>query len=781
MKKVSFLSLLLLLIDLTIPKQGQNCGGNYIYYNMLFDRDLVFSNGNSLTSFNLWNYNSSLYGTYPVKLQNAIEWANFLENKYIAKDLIPIIYREDDFTTHAKEMSNLRQARMSEKDISQKEIVFINYLELALQIEDHLKAYVPNPWDYEENETKKNPEEYQRLVNKTQQMLQVAQHQMIKERLAFQLIKLHRYEENYQEVINLYEKNFVNSKSFIAYWAMDHYAGTLAKIGRKSESNYYFSKVYINSPSRRESAYLSISFNSDQEMTEAKNLCQTNDEKLALHFIRGMESKNLAIDDIDFIIKNGGNHEYARVLISYEINKLEKILLNRDELDNLVNPVTNKNDAVTYLNRLINLNKQIINVDDVSKFWHVSLAYLYFLNKDYSNSKAILDGNVPTDPNLKRQYTVIEILNYVSTKNELSVVDENVIGHKLYEINDFKENLSSISSTNSKNPEIIDYSYFNSYRKGYEDYNTINQYIFELIYSKVKGKNAFKELIFNGQTIETDLYCRDFSNWNEQEQGKKALTTGYIDELISSLESTDKTKLTEYASNYYFSNDHFKVIKSILHEIKATLLMRNPEKLNEAISIFEQLPEYFNWKLTRFTDPFYIGAKNPIIHKANEYGDPTSKLELAKQLQQFYEKAKSTNSANDYFQLGVAYYNLSYYSDSWNFLAYYRCSTSPNGFTDNRIAMNFLNKALSIGLKDREMEAKAHFMAARCELNLFTQSYGEIYVNYGEYQLFDKFLVDINQQGFQKNFAALKKSYSNTNFYQEIVSECSYFASYISK
>jgi hypothetical protein len=48
---------------------------------------------------------------------------------------------------------------------------------------------------------------------------------------------------------------------------------------------------------------MSISINSDQEMTEAKNLCQTNDEKLALHFIRGMESKNLAIDDIDFIVQ----------------------------------------------------------------------------------------------------------------------------------------------------------------------------------------------------------------------------------------------------------------------------------------------------------------------------------------------------------------------------------------------------------------------------------------------------------------------------------------------
>jgi hypothetical protein len=52
----------------------------------------------------------------------------------------------------------------------------------------------------------------------------------------------------------------------------------------------------------------------------------------------------------------------------------------------------------------------------------------------------------------------------------------------------------------------------------------------------------------------------------------------------------------------------------------------------------------------------------------------------------------------------------------WSFLAYYRCTYEPNGFLDNSIALNFLNKALSIGLKNRELEAKAHFMGARCEL-----------------------------------------------------------------
>ena len=796
MKKTSFLPLVLILINLTIPKNGQNCGGNYMYYNMLFDRDLVFSNGKTLSSFNLWNYNSSLYGTYSIQLQNATEWANFLENKYIAKDLIPIIYRQEGFTSYTAEMSNLKQARILDKDIEQKEIVFINYLQLSLQIENHLKAYTPDPWSYEEKEKTKNPEEYNRLVATANQMLEVAQHPIIKERLAFQIIKLHRYEEKYQDVLNAFERNFSATNSFIGYWAMDHYAGALASMGRNAEANYYFSKVYVNSSSRRESAYLSISINSDQEMNEAKSLCQSNDEKLALHFIRGMETKNLAIDDIDFIFKNGGNHEYARVLMSHEINKMEYLLLpqNGDSFgySSEDDPIKSKDEAINYIKDLVDLTKLILPKDDENKFWHVSLAYLHFLNKDYASCKAVLDGNIPKDENLKRQHTVIDILNYVSSKSELNIVDENIIGHKLYEINSDNETLSSVSTV-SKETSNIAYYETNYYRKATEDYNTINEYLFQLIYAKVKGKNAFKELVFNGGTMDSDLFRRDYKDWNETEQGKKALSPEYITELLNAFETTEKTKLVEYAGRYYFGigrqfdsdmrfyTNKLSDINYIFHELKATLLMRNPDRLKEAIAIFEKLPSNFISASTSYTTPFEMSAKTHKINSNEEinYENSLTKLDLAKKLQMHFEKAKASNSAIDYYYLGLAYYNLSYYSDSWQFLAYYRCSTTPNGFTDNSISMNFLNKALSTGLTNKELEAKAHFMAARCELNLFTQNYGEIQDNYEDNLNFYKFLVDIKQQGFQKNFAVLKNTYFNTQFYQDIVSECSYFNYYL--
>ena len=127
--------------------------------------------------------------------------------------------------------------------------------------------------------------------------------------------------------------------------------------------------------------------------------------------------------------------------MSYEINKLEQKLLNKYPSQFFDDIKKETEEASNYLKQLIELNKKIISVDDASKFWHMSLAYLHYMNKDYTNCKSILDNNLPNSNDLKIQHTVIEILNYIASREELTVTDENILGHKLYEINKNKETI----------------------------------------------------------------------------------------------------------------------------------------------------------------------------------------------------------------------------------------------------------------------------------------------------------------------------------------------------
>ena len=61
-----------------------------------------------------------------------------------------------------------------------------------------------------------------------------------------------------------------------------------------------------------------------------------------------------------------------------------------------------------------------------------------------------------------------------------------------------------------------------------------------------------------------------------------------------------------------------------------------------------------------------------------------------------------TKSAMDYYKMGLAYYNMSYYGKSWKMLSYFK-SYSPGGFHDNKIALSFFEKALKTSSKQKTL------------------------------------------------------------------------------
>jgi hypothetical protein len=160
-----------------------------------------------------------------------------------------------------------------------------------------------------------------------------------------------------------------------------------------------------------------------------------------------------------------------------------------------------------------------------------------------------------------------------------------------------------------------------------------------------------------------------------------------------------------------------------------------------------------------------------------------TRTKVANSLLRLYTMAKQNNSAEDYFKLGLAYYNMSYYGVSWSLMGYYRYSSGLNGFYDMSVPQQFFDKAISTGGLNREMKAKAHFMLARCEQNQFCNG-TDISRNYRSYNGyfndgFDRFQDEIRSSGYRENFEILKNQYSNTRFYRELIKECKYFDYYV--
>lgn len=783
------IKLILLFISSAISFSTSNCTGSYgLTYYHLFDENLVLSQENEPKKFNLWFYPNEFKKENSSVDLNINEWFRFLEGKYQHEDLIKTMYRRDGFKGQDRELKDLQSKVSKPKQIEQKEKEFIQYLDYALELENYLATLVPDSWN--EKPVIKDPLQQKRMLAKANKLIGQFRSGFTKERMHYQLIKLHRYYGSYEEVINIYESYFKDKKSFISYWAMDQYAGVLRIMKRNAASNYYFSKVYMECPSKRQSAYLSIDIKSEREFEDAKNMGASPEELMSLHFIRGMNGKNLGLYDLSKITEINQNSDFARILMSREINRLETFFLNNNEtyypsyghegMEKLVNQKTEGK----YLERLIALNENLLQNDSKSQFWHLSMAYLYFLNGDYDKSSIMANQIHGLTENDQVQLDILNVLLYVKTRPILSVEDQNKVGEQLYKINKGE----------------VYYNFFQSREFSF----SLNEYLFDEISTRSDVKdNAFLTLIFGGRTIYNDLYIGDRKYYREPLEN---VTITYLDKVLMDLNRTPQTKLVEYASSNYFSKGYYRSasdvnivkfddVKFFIRELRAVLMMRNPDRLEEAASEFNKIPFEIKSQISNTktaVNPFTFYIKDPYFEDygydyENSVPDEMkfTRTKVANSLLRLYSKAKRKNSAEDYFKLGLAYYNMSYYGVSWKLMGNFRSSSGLNGFYDMTVPKQFFDRALNIGSLNREMTAKALFMLARCDQNRYCEG-SEIRDNYTSYSgvykdYFDQFQSGIRSSGFRKDFEVLKNQYSNTKFYQELIKECKYFDYYVSR
>jgi hypothetical protein len=764
-------------------------------YDMLFDRDFVFNYSKKNTSFNAWYYNADLYNHENLKSQNAQSWADFLEGSYRKEDLVSFIYRgESKFSTRDKELLSLRKNRLNPLKSPQKEAQFVDCIVFALKVEKLMEAYAPDPW---EDEPKKIViSDFSPLMNQAMAQITTNQDAFIKERYAFQLLKLNRYSKQYTTFITNFKKYFEGKKSMLSFWAMEHYAGVLSELKRTAEANYNFARVYVNCPEKRSSSYLSMKLNSPTDFKNTLSLCVNDEEKMALYYIHAMQSKTLAMADLKEITQKLGNHEYARVVMSHEINKLEKILLTKNDSNENEEYLSErikelrllKNQVPAYIKELIQMNKGMLAQDEKDYFWHLSLAYLYYLDSQHENCTKVLNEIHPSSLEIQKQYDIIYVINYVDSRSSLSVEDENIIGEKMYDINENNPNYPSIGTSESTNSAYGNESFL------IEEYNTINEFIFRKIAARYQSSNSFIHLIFSGEVFfNLCVQASSFVSDVQQNPLNFQINAADIDRIISDLKRTPESKLSLFAASYYFQTHNesydqehrqvpslsFHACEQKLKGLKATILMRNPAKIEEAISLLSSIPsELINEDIV-YGSPFIYSSKQPNFEKHDEFKDRLPKmnrLEFAKKVQQLITQPLTAENA---FQLGLAYYNSSYYGLQWKILAYYRSYSSPDGNVDMRVAQSYLNTALSLGGLNRERQAQAYFMLARCEQNQYTFFNGSFPDWDEDEDGFSNYFDEFRRSGNMRNFQLLASNYSGTATYQEIIRECKYFEYYV--
>lgn len=647
------------------------------------------------------------------------------------------------------------------------------YLLLALEMEA-LANRPADTWGYQVQE-KLAPEAAADLVQRLEKALEREKFPFLKNRYAFQLLKAYRYTGQTQEAIQFYEKHFtpLQQKDLISYWAMDHYAGLLLQSGESGKGYYHFLKVFEQAPSRRHSAYYSFNISTGQDWEETYKQCQTPKEKALMHFIRGTKQKVLGLEDMRAIFGLLGNHEWLRIVMAREINKLESTNLGyygKQPIAMLMQRVQNQQSLLKnteyedYAGQLLRFATTAYYNNRDDHFWALAKGYLEYMLGRLSTARITLEAaGTPEGAQQRVQGELLLAIQLMQQSAPLSDEQENTIATQLVEL--FADPMANWS-TQQNNQEFI---------------------LELLAYRKRQSGEAIMGRLLAREVISTT---------------KMNPTTEGVDSLLAFINQPGHNQLELLALKHFtgntdtwssFSRDAGAAIRRVRYDvldIKGRLLMRNPENLEAAAALFDSLPAEYDFPLQE--NPFNMSV-NDCVHCQSYTSASFTRNSFVHKLAEIYQIAQETNSPTDYYLLGNAYYNMTYFGPAYEIMNYYRSGASYDGFYDCRAALSFYDKAMKYA-QDPESAARACFMAAKAQQKIFyVKALAEL--DQPDYW-YDKFIVDdwagsgmtfdevqakMQAQGYLSYFKRLKEQYPRTQFYQRAVRECNYLNYYVDR
>lgn len=721
------------------------------------------------------------------------EWSGYASNKYSTieayqfvceyglKDINSLYYHIEK-KQPLKIPDTVKKNGMTQFFLDQRDLEALGYLIYAKKIEPFVVGGW-NSWDMPERDTVKMVG----LLKNGLQLHAAAKNDFVKLRYAYQVVRLAHYSERYKDCIKWYDELIVpnKTKSVLQDLSLSLKAGALQHTGRKHEAAFLFSQLFINNKAKKISNYKSFDFSVDQYNKEDRNktlaFAKTDTEKanvLALFSVGNSKSSMAAIQEIKSLDPGS---KILPFLISREINKLEEQVLtpylrqslNKEnrfvgyaELDMKSDQYKEWKKECTDLSKFCN---DMATRTGRRGFYFIAAAYSSIIAGDLTNAKTLLDKaqTQALTPAEKDQWQLTQLLLTINSKQ---AIDEQ-----------FEKDLMPSINWMEKKAKV-DPVFAKFYRRLFAD-------LLAMKYKVANDKQSVKYILCSGVADKiNETYVKDSYGYYAQTifTLRKFVPAQQVEELIKLVESKTLNPFEQFlVKNSTFGKDD-------LNDIAGTAWLRQ-YKFPEAEKWFKKVPASYYKK-----EPFktYMAA-NPFSDLLLDTHRPTkqdtvvyTKLSFAQKMMKLEKDAIAATDkeqkAKLYYELAKGYYQMSYWGNSW-LLVEYSWSSSETGY-DNKDSSSFgnspnpdyylVNKSKDYYLlasttsTNQDFKARCVYMAAKCE----QKKYGEMpyyYENSAEYK--SKVMDWINHFDRSTNYyTILKKQYSNTAFYKEAFTTCSY-------
>jgi hypothetical protein len=502
----------------------------------------------------------------------------------------------------------------------------------------------------------------QSLIDGGLKAFAAAKNPFLRERYAFQLVRLYFYQSDYAKCLKFYEENralFGNDSA--GRRAMGFAAGAHFKTKKTAEANYLYSILFDQYEPMKVSAFWSFHPRDEASWKQTLALAKTPHEKEVLWQMLGISADGLrAMKEIYAL---NPKSELLSLLVVREINRNEQASFNAPD---------KASSAKLVSKPLVAFMEGVATKGDTAEpyLWDMAVGQLHAISGDSAEAKRALDRAATRAPKTELVQTQIrasKLLAMISGLKSVTPADEAALAPELT----WLKGVTPKGGEANRLGTLLEWS-----------------------------KRRLSTLLRAGGNVVMAL-CLD------DRDDPLYLDPTKLDQMAAFLNKPSKSPFEAFVAGSYAHP------AANLQEDKALLAMYGGD-VEKAATLFAGV------KTTNLNaDPFVIHVKDCHDCDATAQHKTYSKAEFATRMAELIKQAASTPAKAPalYFEVANGFYNMSFYGNSRFMYATedYHFKASPL-ISDQSKAKEYYKKAFDLST-DREFKAKAAFMSAKVELN----------------------------------------------------------------
>lgn len=691
--------------------------------------------------------------------RNIKEWKVYFGNVPMTVDIKEVIYKYAGYDlqkiqTQKDNPNGQLPARLMNNTLVQQLITsdfpdFLPYLLFAKSCEPF--ATWRDPWQHNPVDSSRVKELYERGV----ELYKNTTSDFIRLRCGYQLVRLaHYFQLNPLTAYDQFVQPLDSREDLLKYWALEQKAGYLTKseqFAERVEGNYLLTKVLEYCPERSHKIYRSFSITDETEWNACLQRCETAAERARLHYLRGLEMRSIALEEIETMYQLAPQIPEIEILMLREMQKLESRFLGKDfnqmeYFDEIHADIIPTYLAEEYLSAVQQFVRQVVREQKVERmyFWQVMNGYLEYLTGNHSAADQLLEmakNALPQHTKWEEQIEILQFAVRLNTIDQITDREEKIIGDELMQNSLWEDYFD---------PEAKRWRY---------EYNN-HDFITEKLAYLYWNKGEFGKAHLCRYSIHQLKYCNDAT---------------IARAILDFFDKSDKNKFEQFLLEKELIKD-----REMILEILGTALLAE----HKIVAAQEVLTKVCNSPID-IVDPFsgYLHLQKTMRKKTI-----WTKYEIAETLEQLenYLQNNTNNIATTHLKLAHYHYNVSYYGHAWQAIDFYKSYSSIFGekekyrdgfykkpmFRFGRGNYDFLDLTRAkyhylqviTNTKDRALQAQAYYGLEACD----------------RAEMEKKAEIDRRKDPeLLRYYFAELACYDDTDFYKDIVVECADFSWFV--